>query len=173
MKKLLYGSASLAIFAISIIIFEISCTKDTIAQNTNYVLPPATNSTLGGIIVGNGLSITSNGTLSVNAPTSGGTQLNKIIYLQYDPAKSNEIWIMNYDGSNKTKVNITLPAGIEIHYHYPHLSPDGSKIIFQAGKETATDRDEDIYTCNLNGTNVIKVYDMPNKAGHTLVGGAY
>ena len=32
-----------------------------------YVLPPATTSTLGGVIIGTGLSVASNGTISVNS----------------------------------------------------------------------------------------------------------
>lgn len=41
-----------------------------------YQLPPATNSTLGGIIVGSNLSITNNGVLSANIPPQGVTAFN-------------------------------------------------------------------------------------------------
>ena len=37
-----------------------------------YTLPPATTSTLGGVIVGNGLSISTGGVLSVNLPSGSG-----------------------------------------------------------------------------------------------------
>lgn len=46
-----------------------SCQKEATAQQSgsNYTLPFATTSTLGGVIIGNGLSVTGNGTLSVNS----------------------------------------------------------------------------------------------------------
>jgi hypothetical protein len=82
MKKLLMGSAALTLFSISMIIFQMSCKKDATAQTggTSYTLPAATTSTLGGIVVGNGLSVSNGGTLSVNSSTGGVTQFNKIIY---------------------------------------------------------------------------------------------
>jgi hypothetical protein len=73
------GSVALTLFSISIVIFQMSCKKDATAQTggTSYTLPTATTSTLGGVIVGSGLSVTSNGILSANATTGGLTQLNK------------------------------------------------------------------------------------------------
>lgn len=70
MKRILLGSLILTLFALSIMIFQISCQKNTQAQTNNYTLPPATTANLGGVIVGNGLSVTSNRTLSV---TPGST----------------------------------------------------------------------------------------------------
>lgn len=70
MKKLLMGSVSLLLFSIAIAVFQISCQKEVGAQggsSTSYILPPATTNSLGGVIVGNGLNVTSNGLLSVNA----------------------------------------------------------------------------------------------------------
>ena len=69
MKKLVLGSIAMLLLAISVTLFQISCTKEAHAQNnsnSNYTLPPATATTLGGIMVGTGLNITSNGTLSVS-----------------------------------------------------------------------------------------------------------
>ena len=80
MKKLLLGSVALTLFSIAIAIFQMSCQKEANAQTGTgtYTLQPATTSTLGGIIVGNGLSVTSNGTLSVNAPIA--PTLNLVLY---------------------------------------------------------------------------------------------
>ncbi len=64
-----------------------SCQKEATAQQTgsNYILPSATTSTLGGVIVGSGLSVTSNGTLSLTSSSNNGMkQLNKILYEKYD-----------------------------------------------------------------------------------------
>lgn len=67
MKKLFMGSIAILLFTIAISIFQISCEKEAVAYNSNYKLPPATTSTLGGVIVGNGLSATLNGTLTASA----------------------------------------------------------------------------------------------------------
>lgn len=173
MRKLFLGSIALTAFSIAIIIFQLSCKKTAEAQTNNYTLPPATTSTLGGVIVGNGLSVTSNGTLSVTS--SGGlTQLNKIIFAKLvTGGGATEIWTMNYDGSNKTKVNITMPAGQEILFENPKLSPDGTKVIFMGRTTASSNNDDDIYICNIDGSNVTKIYDMPVGTGHTTIGGAY
>ena len=83
MKKIIAFSAIcsfvLLFAAISIGIFQISCQKEAIAQTGNtYTLPAATTSTLGGVIVGSGLNVASNGTISVSSATAGVTQLNKL-----------------------------------------------------------------------------------------------
>src|SRR2546423_12190340 len=109
MRKLLLGSLVLTAFSIAILLFQISCQKSALAE-VPYTLPPATTTTLGGVIVGSGLSVTSNGTLSVNA-AGGVQQLNKIIFAKLLPAGGIiEIWTMNYDGSNQTKVNNAMPT---------------------------------------------------------------
>lgn len=46
--------------------------NDLSNKPASYTLPAATNSTLGGIIVGANLSVSANGTLSANIPTGGG-----------------------------------------------------------------------------------------------------
>lgn len=172
MRKLLLGSFALMAFSIAIIIFQFSCKKTASAQ-TSYTLPPATSSTLGGVVVGNGLSVTSNGTLSVSS-SGGVTQLNKIIFAKLvTSGGATEIWTMNYDGSNKTKVNIVMPAGQEIITESPKLSPDGTKVIFIGRTIASASNDDDIYICNIDGSNVTKIYDMPVGSGHTLLGGAY
>jgi hypothetical protein len=176
-KKILMTSAALTVFAISATVFQMSGCKKANAQSggTNYTLPPATSSTLGGVIVGNGLSVTSNGTLALSTTTNGLTQLNKIIFSKLlIGGGTTEIWTMNYDGSNKTKINIVMPAGEEIQLGTaPKLSPDGQKVIFMGRTIASTNNDDDIYICNIDGTSVTKIYDMPVGTGHTAIGGAY
>jgi hypothetical protein len=160
MKKLILGSAALTLFSISILIFQISCKKDAVAQTTTYTLPPATTSTLGGIIVGNGLSVTSNGTLSVNSTSGGLTQLNKIIYTKLNTAIAQkfEIWTANYDGTNQTKVNITMPTGFQCAGDGEvKLSPNGQKIFFTSLQPSASATH--IFTCNIDGTGLTKIID--------------
>jgi hypothetical protein len=171
MKKLLMGSAALTLFSISIVIFQMSCKKDATAQTggTSYTLPAATTSTLGGIIVGSGLSVTTNGTISVNNNSSGTVQLNKILYSKNPTgtAGSNEIWSANYDGTNQTKINVSLPAGFGIS-GFARLSPDGQKVFFGV-KENSINRVH-IYSCKIDGTNAIRVIDGTNTFGMDIEG---
>jgi hypothetical protein len=155
MKKVLMGSAFLAVIGIGITATQLSCSKTT-AQSTSYTLPPATTSTLGGVIVGSGLTVSSNGTLSANSTSGGLTQLNKLIYY-----KGYEIWTANYDGTSNSKVNITLPSGIGMAYSSElTLSPNGQKIFFTAGPgANGTTVSGDLYSCNIDGSGVTKVLD--------------
>lgn len=159
MKKLLLGSAALTIFAISITLFQISCQKESQAQATSYTLPPATTSALGGVIVGNGLTVTSNGTLSV-AP-GGPTQQNKILFVKSfvsEQEEWSEIWTANYDGTNAQKINITVPADMRIDGELgPIISPDRQTIFFSMSNTTTNSNH--IYSCKLDGTNIVKVVD--------------
>jgi len=177
MKKLLMGSIALTLFSISILIFQISCQKELVAQQntTNYILPPATTTTLGGVIIGSGLSITSNGTLSVNASTGSGlTQLNKIVFKKFFVSgiiETQEIWTANYDGTNSNKVNLTLPATLVLNdENGTRLSPDGQLIFFTV-KELATGLNH-IYSCKIDGSNLKKVIDGAGTK-YIETGGAY
>lgn len=177
MKKLLMGSVALTLFSISIIIFQMSCKKDATAQTggTNYTLPIATSSTLGGVIIGNGLAISSNGTLSTNS-TNGIQQLGKLVYLRSDNAGGipDEIWTANYDGTSQTKINITLPANNTISEDIaPKLSPDGLKVFFGVESTVAGQFGTDLYSANINGTNVTNVIDNGGNNKYVTLGGAY
>jgi len=169
MRKLFLGSIALTTFSLAIIIFQMSCQKTAEAQSTLYVLPPATTTSLGGVVVGSGLSVTANGVLSVIASQAGLTQLNKIIYKKIIGSTA-EIWTSNYDGSNNAKVNISLPSGVIFSDDMqPVLSPNGQKIFFTAG----TTWNGDIYSCNVDGSSVIKIVDRGNASNNIILGGAY
>lgn len=175
------GSIVLLLFSLAILVFQVSCQKSVEAQSggggSTYTLPPATTSTLGGIIVGSGLSITSNGTLSV-VPTSGGIiQLNKIIYtlkISGSPNSDTEIWIANYDGTAASKINITLPAGRKIGapgtFGSCSLSPDGQKIFFNAFDGFGG---QYLYACNVNGSNPTQIVAAPAGADAININGAH
>ena len=114
-------------------------------------------------------------TADAQTGTSNGLhQLNKIVFAKLlTGGGATEIWTMNYDGTNQTKVNITMPAGQHITDEYPKLSPDGTKIVFIGGTTGSNGNDDDIYICNFDGSGVTKIYDMPVGTGHTVLGGAY
>ncbi len=166
MKKILLGSLAFFLFAISISILQTSCDKDANAQSNNYILPPATNSTLGGVIVGNGLNITSSGLLTVTTGSSM-TQLNKILFYRDGGNYLNEIWIANYDGTGQTKINIDLPQGCQIgNGTDAKLSPDGKKVFF--GVWATPSNMAYIYSCNIDGSDLTKIID-----GTASLQGAY
>lgn len=186
MKKILLGSVVLTFFSISVILFQISCQKgySISAQTNGYTLPPATASTLGGVIVGSGLSITSNGTLSVT--TTGGSggglaQLNKVIFkkIVVTPGSSvdhvTEIWVANYDGTGAAKINIALPSGIGFSDNAnPVMSPNGQKIFFTAGSMGTNQivANGDLYSCNVDGSSVTKIIDKGGVNNDIILGAA-
>lgn len=169
MRKLLLGSVALTFFSFSIILLQISCKKDVIADTLNYILPQATTSVLGGVIVGDGLTVSSNGTLSIK-PTSGGTssKRNKIIFGRSN--RADEIWTANYDGTNQTKLNFVLPAGLELDGEgLIKLSPDGETVFFNVKKPGAGAYY--IYSCKIDGSQLTKVIDVSSADDQVHLGG--
>ena len=64
-----------------------------------------------------------------------------------------EIYVMDYDGSNKTR--LTTFFGID---EYPSLSPDGSKIAFaHYGSEFSLRNNHDIYIMDSDGSNLTRL----------------
>lgn len=117
------------------------------------------------------------GTVSSGSGVSGLTLLGKIIYAKYATVSlPAEIWTANYDGTNPTKINITLPSGIILGPEYGiNLSPNGQKIFFSAGPPYSGDPiktiEASIYSCNIDGSNVIKIIDRGTRS--IMLTGAY
>ena len=176
MKNLYLGSIALTVFSICILVFQISCKKDAIAQTSGsvYTLPPATTTTLGGIIVGSGLNITSSGTLSLNGNLVN-QQLNKIIYTKLNTsiAQRFEIWTANYDGTNQTKLNIIMPAGFQCGGDGDvRLSPNGQKVFFTSTQ--ISNGSTHIFSCNIDGTGLVRIIDGTSAGSQGLyLGAAY
>ena len=104
MKTIFKSSLLLLLFSFSVLVFNLSCEKELIAQNTTpYTLPIATSTKLGGIIVGTGLNVTTDGVLS--------TQQNLgLLVFAKGGDKANEFWTSKYDGTGQVKITIsTLP----------------------------------------------------------------
>ncbi|WP_212001859.1 hypothetical protein [Chitinophaga sp. HK235] len=187
MKKMLLGSFVLILFSTAILLFQISCKKSADAEpggntggngsnGSGYTLPPATATTLGGVMVGNGLSVSPTGVLSVNNTGNGNTtQLNKLVFLKYNAISKKELWLMNYDGTGQTKVNVQLGADQSIVGDV-RLSPDGKKIFFVLETRFATpgNKKSDIYSCDIDGRNLKALTDVPEAYGGAVdLGGAY
>lgn len=95
---------------------------------------------------------------------------NKVVFLQYRHNAGTEIWTMNYDGTGKVKVNVVLSAGQSINDEV-RLSPDGRKLFFIVSSGTNETYKEDLYSCDIDGGNLTKLYDMPAGSGNTILGG--
>lgn len=147
-------------FSLSILIFQVSCQKEVIAQNPSYVLPAATTNTLGGVIVGNGLSVTSGGVLSVNT-TSSSAEL--IVFLKRNVNNQFEIWTADANGGNQKLVPISLPIGYSYSFGLEggqlKLSSDKSKIYFTASNSNNVSSPTSIFSCSITGSNVTKLID--------------
>lgn len=179
MKKLLLGSVSLMLFAIAILIFQISCNKQAIAQPTSsYTLPPATTSTLGGVIIdGTTIKVDANGKIST--VSNNNQQLNIILYaIGYGGgpgavnSSASEYWTMNYDGTNPKKIPLTFASGFYYSMN-PRLSPDGKTIFFSASDNNYNSY---LYSCSIDGTNLKTLLVQKQNAGsgaNIEVGGAY
>lgn len=169
------GSAFLAVIGIGITATQLSCSKVS-AQTSNYVLAPATTSTLGGVIV-DGSTIKVDASGKISAVSNNTSQLNKILYAigygggpGYTNSNASEYWIMNYDGTNPKKVPVTFAAGFSYSMN-PRLSPDGQKIFFSASKDSKAY----LYSCSIDGTNLktLLVQDSNGGGANIEVAGAY
>lgn len=161
MKKLLLSTIVLAAFALSILLFELSCKKTANAQSPSYVLPVATTSKIGGVIP-DGTTISVDVTGKISTISSGNTnkQQNKIIYVKNLPLSGSQglyygqIWTANYDGTSKQQINITLPVGLFISYTpFVKLSPDQKTIFFSVDDAKGDKNGTGFYSSNIDGSN--------------------
>jgi hypothetical protein len=156
MKKILLSTIALTLFAISLLLFDISCKKTANAQSPTYVLPVATTSKLGGVIP-DGTTISVDGTGKISAaPTTLAPQAGKIIYIKFGAtALDSQLWTANYDGSGAQQINITLPANLTLDGDVK-ISPDHKTIFFTVFPTSGTAVNY-IYACNIDGSNVHQV----------------
>jgi hypothetical protein len=151
MKKILLSTIVLTLFALSIILFDISCKKTANADPSLYVLPVATTSKLGGVIP-DGTTISVDGTGKISTIGTAVKQENKVLYETSDGG----IGTANYDGTNPQKINIVLPSGLSIDAgNNLEISPDHKTIFFAVNDNSANA--EYNYACNIDGTNIHKV----------------
>ena len=136
---MLLSTIVLFFFFFSIILFQVSCKKEATAQTI----------------------------------TTGQNALNIILYAKSFNSNNNysqEVWMSGYDGSNQKKINIQLPSGIVFSEDVqPKLSPDGKTIFFEAGAPGSSSGNisyqTDLYSCNIDGSNLKKVIDHGTASG--------
>ena len=159
MVKILLGTACVLLIAACLLAIQIGFRKDP-ASTTHYTLPAADNKTLGGIIIGEGFSISKTGLLSVKG--SAG-QLSKVLltksWKNSDRTYTNEIWMVNYDGSAPARIPITLPSGLYIGSSTgatgntkAFLSPDGKTVFFNVSDSKGLA--QGIYASNVDGSAI-------------------
>lgn len=149
MKKLLLGTVVLLAFNAAVIITQMSCKKEAQAETP----------------------ITPGNTLK---------QLDLVLYMNAlmtpDRRTYNEIWTCKLDGSNKTKLSITLPANIIIGDE-ASLTPDGKTVVFSSYEVVTQSpyntKDGGLYTCNAEGGTAKKIVDGNTIGSYTTLQGAY
>lgn len=129
MKKLLLSSIVLFLFAISIMIFDLSCKKDAVGQ-------------------------------------SQSTNTSMVVYLKQNSNQEWEIWRLNYDGSNKTKINFALPSGYSIYGDAVLISPDGKTLFLKLVNSNGTY----LYSSNIDGANLKQLESVNNGIALTIGG---
>lgn len=90
---------------------------------------------------------------SQNTPKNLG-----VLFYNMQNDKYGELWKVNYDGTNQTKIVIkSLPANSEIDGNSFRISPDGTKLFFLL--YSAISSIQSLYSCNIDGTGLIKLFD--------------
>lgn len=89
MKKILRSTVVLTAFAFSLLLVQLSCRKDVVAQIANYILPVASKTTLGGVMVdGTSITIDKEGKISstptIFAPQSPIASTTALGYVMVD-----------------------------------------------------------------------------------------
>ena len=138
MKKLLLSSIVLLIFSTTIIIFQMSCQKTALAQHLSN--SQNLNKTL----------------LGKDIQTQIGTTSDSLGHVTPIYIYTVDFYLVNNDGTNLTKVNMTLPTGLNPNLSGA-LSSDGEKIIFNATNYIT--HETGVYLYSLNSSNLIKLVD--------------
>lgn len=81
------------------------------------------------------------------------TPIGKIVYV--GNASSNDIYVVNFDGTDNHKISVTFPSNLSFANEDVSVSPDGSKIFFCL--EDSGDSKQYIYSCTINGANLTRV----------------
>lgn len=110
MTKNLSKKVLLAVFALSTILFQTSCSKSD--EITEEIIPPVKEE----------------------------TTTQTVIYRITSPSDINTLWTMNADGTNKKQISISLPSGFVLTYEdLAEVSSDGKTLVFLVQNETTFD----------------------------------
>lgn len=92
----------------------------------------------------------------INSPET----MNKIVYMNYDDLTGLfEIYTSNLDGTNNSKVPVTIPSGLKMNDAVA-ITPDGTKLIFTLRNIDGSAPNNiggSVYTCKLDGSELTKI----------------
>lgn len=145
MKKFIYGIFLLLVLTLFITMTQISCEK-TVAQQNTSLRESSVNVIL----------------LEKSAPREittvdslGNPDKTSTVFI-------NEYYTMSIDGSNLKKIPINLPTGLYA-WGNAHLTQDAQTIVFNVidniGGGSSKEVKSYIYSCSLDGGNLIKLTD--------------
>ena len=147
MKKILMGSVVLSALSLSIMAFQVSCTKSADAQTSSTT----------GLTLQNKVIYTKN---------------EKVNGVWHQAA-----WIMNSDGTGQSRINFQLPSNVQESGSEVKLSPDGKKLFFLGyTKYSSTYSKSEIYSSNIDGSGVVALTNSPidtTGQGIGLLNGVY
>jgi sensor c-di-GMP phosphodiesterase-like protein len=99
-------------------------------------------------------------------------QLNKLIFT----AGNRKFYSCNYDGSNISEFNFTMPGNYQIQLNMPSfafvMSPDGQKLFFTAADANASGTTS-ICSTNASGTGFTTVVPSSTQISNPIILGAY
>ncbi len=99
-------------------------------------------------------------------------QLNKLIFT----AGNRKFYSCNYDGSNISEFNFTMPGNYKIQLNIPSfafiMSPDGKKLFFTATDANASGTTS-ICSTNVSGTGFTTIVPSGTQISNPIVLGAY
>lgn len=103
-----------------------------------------------------------------------------VLYISYgknpDNSATSDIWACQIDGSNKKKLNITLPTNIRIGDN-ASLTQDGRTVVFDTYELVSTTpyrtKDGGIYTCSTSGGTAQKIVDGNAEDNYNTLQGTY
>lgn len=165
MKKILLSTIVLTAFGLSLILVQLGCKKDAIAaQIASYVLPIASITNLGGVMVdGTTITINKEGKIStvpivVVGPVPETVEFSEIIYVKEDGVDGNpEFWKVNMDGTGNQRIPIVLPANLAIEPNDISFKRTTTKLIFGLSDDDGSNY---IYTCNLDGSGLKRIVEV-------------
>lgn len=130
----------------------------------SYVLPPATENTLGGVKIGEGVSVESDGTISVNAETPENvlvnTDMNEVfdyfgLYAQSDTGNSyielfdTGLYLKHFIGSKGLELNLA-DNGLELYsYDEDSYYPNPLPVIFNIASDFSLNADGGVTITNV------------------------
>ncbi|WP_442589216.1 DUF5050 domain-containing protein [Pedobacter sp. AW31-3R] len=83
-----------------------------------------------------------------------------LIYRIINGNNPNSLWTIKADGTDKKQLTISLPSTMELAYEdLAEVSGDGKTLVFLA--ESTVTNNNSIYKCNIDGTNITKIFDIP------------